>query len=164
MRLINGLVLSVLVASALCARPQAPADVKTERPVTEDDIAVLRQDVQVERTEIIVRNMNFTEERAKAFWPIYRDYAHGQQVIGNQRIALIKDYAMNHDSIDDAQAASFIERAVKLEQDGLDLKRKYVPLFTKAIGARETARFFQVDNRLNLLTNVQLASLLPIIK
>jgi len=164
MRLIHGLVLSVLVGSTLCAMCQAPADVKTERPVTEDDIAVLRQDVQVERAEIIVRNMNFTEGHSKAFWPIYRDYAHDQQVIGDQRIALIKDYAMNHDSIDDAQAESYIERALKLEQEGLDLKRKYVPRFTKAIGARQTAKFFQVDNRLNLLTNVQLASLLPIIK
>ena len=164
MRLINGLVLSVLVASTVCARCQAPADVKTERPMTEDDIAVLRQDVQVERTEIITRNMNFTETQAKAFWPIYREYAHEQQMIGNQRIALIKDYAMNHDSIDDVQAESLVERALKLEQEGLDLKKKYVPRFTKAMGARETAKFFQVDNRLNLLTNVQLASLLPIIK
>ena len=164
MRLINGLILSVLVASTLCAMCQAPSDLKTERPMTEDDISVLRQDVQVERIDIITRNMNFTEENSKAFWPIYRDYAHEQQVIGAQRIALIKDYAINHDSIDDAQAESFIERALKLEQEGLDLKKKYVPRFIKAIGARETAKFFQVDNRLNLLTNVQLASLLPIIK
>jgi hypothetical protein len=39
-----------------------------------------------------------------------------------------------------------------------------VPRFTKAIGAKQTAKFYQVDNRLNLLTNMQLAALLPIIK
>ena len=60
MRLISGLVLSVL-GSVLCAMCQVPADVKTERLVTDDDIAVLRQDVQIERTEIITRNINFTK-------------------------------------------------------------------------------------------------------
>jgi hypothetical protein len=33
-----------------------------------------------------------------------------------------------------------------------------------AIGAKQTAKFLQVDNRLTLLANVQLAALLPIIK
>ena len=148
----------------LSALGQAPADANSGRPVTDDDIAVLRQDVQTDKTEIITRNMNFTEEQAKAFWPVYRDYAHEQQVIGDQRVALIKDYAMNYDKIDDAQAASYISRALKYEDESLQLRKKYVEPFTKAIGARQTARFYQVDNRLTLLTNVQLAGLLPIIK
>ena len=148
----------------LSALGQAPADANTGRPVTDDDIAILRQDVQTDKTEIITRNMNFTEEQSKAFWPVYRDYAHEQQVIGDQRVALIKDYAMNYEKIDDAQAASYISRALKYEDESLQLRKKYVELFTKAIGARQTARFYQVDNRLTLLTNVQLAGLLPIIK
>jgi hypothetical protein len=164
MRLITGLVVSVLALGTLRALGQAPADANTGRPVTEDDIAVLRQDLNTETTEIITRNMKFTEEQAKAFWPVYRDYAHEQRVIGEQRIALINDYAANHDKIDDAQAESYIARALKLEEDSLNLRKSYVPRFTKAIGAKQTAKFFQVDNRLALLTNVQLAGLLPIIK
>jgi hypothetical protein len=164
MRFVKGLGVSVLAVGALRILGQAPADANIGRPVTEDDIAVLRPDVQVERTEIITRNMNFTEEQSKAFWPVYRDYAHDQQVIGGQRIALINEYATNHDKIDDVQAESYIARALKLEEDGLELRRMYLPRFKKAIGARETAKFYQVDNRLNLLTSVQLAALLPIIK
>jgi hypothetical protein len=34
----------------------------------------------------------------------------------------------------------------------------------KAIGAKQTAKFYQADNRLALLVNVQLAALLPVIK
>jgi hypothetical protein len=164
MRFITGLVVSVLALSAPGVVGQAPADANTGRPVTEEDLAVLHQDVHVERTEIVSRNMNLTEEEAKVFWPIYRDYAHDQHAIAEQRIALIRDYAVNHDKIDDEQAEAFIERALKLEEDGLELRRKYLPRFKNAIGAKQTMRFFQVDNRLNLLTNVQLAGLLPIIK
>jgi hypothetical protein len=164
MRIIKGLVVSVIALGTLRALCQAPADANIERAVTEDDIAVLHQDVDVERGEIITRNMNFSEEQAKEFWPVYRDYAHDQHAIGAQRIALINDYAMNHDKIDDAQAEMYIARALKLEEDGLELRKRYLPRFKKAIGAKQTARFYQVDNRLNLLTNVQLAGLLPMIK
>ena len=87
------------------------SDANTRRPVTDDDIAVLRQDVQADKTEIITRNMQFTEDQSKAFWPVYRNYAHDQQVIGDQRVALIKDYAANYDSMDDARAQSYIARA-----------------------------------------------------
>jgi hypothetical protein len=164
MQFIKGLVVSVLALGTLRALGQAPADANTGRPLTDDDIAVLRTDVHAEKTEIITRNMNFTEEQAKAFWPVYRDYAHEQQAIWDRRVALINDFVASHDTIDDAQADSFLARALKLEEDGLELRRKYLPRFRGAIGARETAKFFQVDNRLTLLTNVQLAGLLPIIK
>jgi hypothetical protein len=42
-------------------------------------------------------------------------YAHEQQKIGDQRLALIKDYAENYDKIDDTQVDSYIQRAVKFD-------------------------------------------------
>jgi hypothetical protein len=164
MKLFKGFALTILALGSLKALGQAPADANTDRPVTDDDIAVLRQDIQADKTEIITRNMQFTEEQSKAFWPVYRDYAHEQQAVGDQRVALIKDYAANYDKIDDAQALSYIARAQKFEEDSLNVRKKYVSKFEKAIGAKQTAKFYQVDNRLTLLMNVQLASLLPIIK
>jgi hypothetical protein len=157
------LVFSMGTLSAL-SQTTPPADASTDRPVTDDDIAVLRQDVQADKTEIITRSMNFTEEQSKVFWPLYRSYAHDQQVIGDQRVALIKDYAANYDTIDDSQAKSYIDRALKFEADSLTLRKQYMPKFEKAIGAKQAGKFYQVDNRLSLLVSVQLAALLPIIK
>jgi hypothetical protein len=164
MKVMKGLLMAALTLGSLNALAQAPADANTGRPVTDDDIAVLRQDVQADKTEIITRNMQFTEEQSKAFWPVYRNYAHEQQVIGDQRVSLLKDYAANYDHIDDIQAQSYITRALKFEEDGLKLRKSYVSKFEKVIGAKQTAKFYQVDSRLSLLVNVQLAALLPIIK
>ena len=158
------LLAGAMVLGSLSALAQAPADANTGRPLTDDDIAVLRQDVQADKTDIITRNMQFTEEQSKAFWPVYRDYAHEQQAIGDERVALIKDYAANYDHIDDTQAQSYIKRAFKFDDDTLKLRKSYESKFEKAIGAKQTAKFYQVDNRLSLLVNLQLASLLPIIK
>ena len=164
MKMLRELLTAVVMLGTLSGFAQTPADANTGRPVTDDDIAVLRQDVQADKTEIITRNMEFTDEQSKAFWPVYRNYAHDQQVIGDQRVALIKDYAANYDSMDDAKAQSYIARALKFDSDGLQLRKTYVAQFVKAIGAKQTAKFYQVDNRLSLLVNVQLAALLPIIK
>ncbi|HTF62088.1 MAG TPA: hypothetical protein VK638_05175, partial [Edaphobacter sp.] len=91
------LVFSVGTLSALSQAPPPP-DANTGRPITDDDIAVLRQYVQADKTEIITRSMTFTDDQSKAFWPLYRSYAHDQQVIGDQRVALIKDYVANYDT------------------------------------------------------------------
>jgi hypothetical protein len=164
MKVIKGLLMVTFVVGTMRVLAQAPADANTGRPVTDDDIAVLRQDVQADKTEIITRNMQFTEAQSAAFWPVYRSYAHDQQVIGDQRIALIKDYAANYDTMDDATAQSYIARALKFDSDNLQLRKSYVVKFVKVIGAKQTAKFYQVDNRLSLLVSVQLAALLPIIK
>ena len=156
--------LSALAQAPADANTQAPADADTGRPVTDDDIAVLRQDIQASKTDIITRSMGFTDEQSKAFWPVYREYANEQQKVGDQRVSLIKDYAANYDKIDDTQAKSYISRAFKYEDDILKLRKSYEPKFEKAIGAKQTAKFYQVDNRLSLLVNLQLANLLPIIK
>jgi len=158
------LAIMLLALGSITAGAQAPADANTGRPITDDDIAVLRQDIQADKTDIITRSMNFTPEQSTAFWPIYREYALEQQKIGDQRVALIKDYAANYDKIDDTQADSYITRFQKYEDDMMSLRKKYIGKFKKAIGGKQTAKFLQVDNRLTLLTNVQLAALIPIIK
>src|SRR5689334_2594753 len=155
---------SALAQAPAQAPAQPSADVDTGRPVPDDDIAVLRQDVQASKTDIITRSMGFTDEQSKAFWPVYREYANAQQKIGDQRVSLIKDYAANYDTIDDTKAKTYIARAFKFDDDMLKLRKSYESKFEKAIGAKQTAKFYQVDNRLNLLVNVQLANLLPIIK
>ena len=150
----------VFMNAALLAQ-QTSGQVK---PLTDDDIALLRADVQADKTDIITKTMQFNEAQSKAFWPLYREYANEQQKIGDQRVSLIKDYAAHYDTIDDTQADAFMTRLMKFDKDNYDLRAKYYPQFKKAVGAKQAAKFFQVDNRLNLLINLQLASLIPIIK
>jgi len=37
------------------------------------------------------------------------------------------------------------------------------PRFEKALGAKRAAKFYQVDNRLSMMINLQLASMVPLI-
>lgn len=108
--------------------------------------------------------MQFTDTESAAFWPIYRDYARDQQVIGDQKVQLIKDYAQNYDSLDDAKANEMVQRMASIENKTLSLRQDYWPKFMKALGAKRAAKFYQVDNRLSLIVTLQLTSAIPLIQ
>jgi hypothetical protein len=52
---------------------------------------------------------------------------------------------------------------LNIEAKTVNLRQEYWPKFEKALGAKRAAKFFQVDNRLSLLVNVQLTSDIPLV-
>ena len=136
----------------------------TNQSDTDTDIALLRSDVQAQKTDIIAHTMQFNETESKVFWPLYREYAHKQQVIGDQRVNLIKDYADQYNTIDNAKANELMGRLLKFDKDRTELRAEYYPKFRDAIGAKQAAKFFQVDNRLTLLVDLQIASAVPLVQ
>lgn len=130
----------------------------------DSDIALLRSDVQAQKTNVITHTMQFTDAQSQAFWPLYREYANKQQAIGDQRVSIIKDYADSYETLDDAKADELEGRMIKYEEARTKLKAEYYPKFKKAIGAKQAAKFLQVDNRLNLLVDLQITSAIPIIQ
>ena len=99
-----------------------------------------------------------------AFWPVYRDYARDQQKVGDERVQLIKDYAQRYDAMDDAAARNLVQKQLNIDAKLANLRQEYWPKFEKALGAKRAAKFFQVDNRLSLLVNLQLASEIPMLR
>ncbi len=138
------------------------ASVQT-KPITDTDIQLLRSDVQADKNQIISHTMEFTDTESAAFWPIYRDYAHDQQVIADERVQVIKDYAKNYDALDEAKSKDMTQRSLNIDAKFLNLRQEYWPKFEKALGAKRAAKFYQVDNRLTLLINMQLASEIPLV-
>ena len=156
-----GLVLTTFLMCAAAGIAQtAPAHYN---PLTDDDIRLLRQDVQSAKTVIIRHTMLFSESEDKAFWPVYNEYAEAQHGIADKRIGVIADYAKNYDTLTDKDASSLSERMLQVEDDTQALRKKYLPKFEAAIGPKRAAKFYQVDNRLTMIINIQLASEIPLI-
>ncbi len=154
--------LCILCAMFIPAALAQTVDVKAQ-PLTDTDIQLLRSNLQADKNEVIAHTMRFTETESTAFWPLYRDYSHDQQVIGDARVQLIKDYAKNYDSMDDAKAKDMAQRLLDIDAKLTKLREDYWPKFEKALGAKRAAKFYQVDSRLSLMINLQLASEIPLI-
>jgi hypothetical protein len=158
----SGLLLSNV---AICAQdPQgAPAASAQSQASLDQDIQLLRGDIRSQKKEIVAANMSLTPDEATKFWPIYDQYTAEVAKIGDSRVALIKEYASSYDTTTDAQANDFMKRAAAIDQQVNDTRSKYVPIFEKVISAKKTALWFQIDRRLDLLINLQLAANIPVV-
>ena len=160
---IRGLVLATAFLGAVSCFAQDMA-VVTVRPLTDDDIKLMRQDVQSMKDGIIKDTMQFTDAEGTAFWPVYKLYATEQHAINDKRLAIITDYAKKYDTLSDTDAKSLTQRMFQVEDDTQALRKKYFPKFEAAIGGKRAAMFYQVDNRLTLIINMQLASVIPLVQ
>jgi hypothetical protein len=160
---------TVWVATTVVSAQQAapsPASGKnmTEEQVTDANIQLMRQDIRSERKKVVAANLPLTEAEAVKFWPVYDRYIAETIKVNDVRFALLKDYAKNYDATSEQQADSFIKRWLAFDQDNTQLRLKYVPEFEKVISHKKTAMFFQIDRRVSMMIELQLASQVPLVK
>jgi hypothetical protein len=151
---------TLLKGGVLLAQAQATA----QAGVTDKDIQLLRQDVRSQKKQIVAANMQLTDAEAEKFWPVYDQYTAEVRKLGDTRVALIKQYAQNYDTLTDAQANDLMQKWGGLEESVAQLRLKYIPNFEKVVSAKKTALFFQIDRRLSLIIDLQLASAIPLVQ
>jgi Spy/CpxP family protein refolding chaperone len=131
--------------------------------ISDQDIEMLRQDLRAQRKQITAQNMTLTADQATKFWPIFDQYRQEAIKPNDERWALIKEYAANYNNMTDAQAQDYMKRSTAIDQQLLALRMKYVPMFEKVISSRQTALWYQIDRRIDLLINLQLSAAIPMV-
>jgi hypothetical protein len=127
------------------------------RTTPDQDIELLKKDLRSQKKQIVAANMQLTDTEAEKFWPIYDRYAADLAAIYDTKMALVGEYLDNYTTMNGDEAESYLRRRAALEEDVMQLRLKYVPAFRKVLSGRQTALFFQIEWRLDLLINLQLA-------
>ncbi len=125
---------------------------------------VVRADMRAKHAELISKVMVLSEKEAQAFWPVYRDYERDLIKLTDERLALIKDYAANYENMSEEKANELAERSLDWQAGRVKLMRQYYKKFSKALTPKTAAKFFQVENQLWLIMDLQIASELPLVK
>ena len=133
------------------------------RAASDQDIQMLREDIRSQRKQITAANMTLTADQATRFWPIYDQYIQETIKVNDDRWAMIKDYAANYNALTDQLAQDYMKRSAAIDQQLTELRTKYVPTFQTVVSAKKTAQWYQIDRRLDLLINLQLAALIPVV-
>ncbi len=123
---------------------------------------LLRSDVRAQKVAILTEVMGFTEAEDAKFWPIYREYDGEMAKLGDQRMALITDYANEYATLTDAAADRLASRALALEAQRQALRGKCYEKVKAALSPRTAMRFLQVEHQLQLLIDLQIAAALPV--
>jgi hypothetical protein len=132
--------------------------------VTDQDVQLLRKDLRSQRKQLIAANLPLTDAEAVKFWPVYDQYQAEITKIGDTRFGLIKEYATNYNTLTDTQADDLITRMIGVDESLVQLRQKYIPIVEKVLPGKKTAMFFQMDRRVALMIDLQLASMIPIVQ
>lgn len=126
------------------------------------DLAVTRQQIQTDRQAIVAQNLPLTEAQAAAFWPVYAQYRAQVTKLNDQRQTILTNPTAA-DTISDKELADAVTKWFKVDQDYAKLQASYVSKFVAVIGAKGTLRFYQIENRLDLIVKASMASSIPLV-
>jgi hypothetical protein len=156
MRMLCAAVLFSLVAFCNLSIAQNSA------PSVDSYIESIRADTRADKVAIITEAMQFNDQDSKIFWPVYRKYEADLMKVNDQRVALIKSYADKFTTMSDADAKAMIAQSLDFESSRTDVKKKCAKELQKAgLSSLTVAKFIQLEHRLDLLIDVEIASELP---
>jgi hypothetical protein len=156
-------VLSMPTQAAPSGQASAASSKDNEASI-DKSVALLRQDLRSGRKQAIAASLQLTDAEATKFWPVYDQYSAELSKLGDQRYALIKEYANGFGTVTDNQALSLIKRSLSLDEQLVQLRSKYVPIVNRVLPGTKTATFFQIDRYLNSLIDIQVAGEIPVVQ
>jgi len=128
----------------------------------QDMIEVARSVVAADRKAVVVAAMELTEKEATSFWPLYDEYRNEMGKITDDRIKLVRDYAKLYPTVPDEQAKQMLDTYTRLQRKQVDKRAAYLKRFAKILPPAKALRFAQVETRLDLLYQLQLAAAVPL--
>lgn len=154
------------LASAILAfaAPQQPSAAANQEANLKAYVDLLRKDVKKEKVAIITELMELGPEDSAKFWPVYNEYDKALTALADERIALIRYYSENYQAMTDEAATKLANGVFDLEAKRNNLKRQYFEKMSKALNAKLAARFLQIENQLEKIIDLQIASRLPVIE
>jgi hypothetical protein len=130
----------------------------------DDGVKLFRKNLSSLKKQIIAANGELTDEQAQQFWPIYDRDTSEMAIILDEKVELIGEYLYNHDDLTDEQADGYLPGRAGVEESLMQVRLKYLPVFRKVLSGKATALFFQLDWRMDLMTDLQLSSQVPAVE
>jgi hypothetical protein len=159
-----------LLVSLLIALPSASlgaADAKHTQPTGEArqaELDILRDTIRANKRAFVAVNLRLTDDEAGRFWPIYDRYDGELRTINDRVVKLLDEYSSSFPNLSDDRAAALIGDYLGAEADRAQLRRTYLPEFSKALPGRKVARFYQLENKMEAVLRYDLASRIPVVE
>ena len=161
-KLLNGVLVAGLALVALA--PVQAQETQSTQAKVQKEMATDRAQLQSDRQAIVAENLPLTEDQAKVFWPLYREYRNEMQKLGDRSLALIVDYAKSFESMTDEQATKLIDDYLSIEKDMVKVRSDWAPKFRKILPATAVLRFYQIENKIDAILKFDAADQVPLVQ
>ena len=156
-------IFALVMSGTLFAQDQSQTQEQQE-PQTRAAVEITRADIQSDRQALVASNLPLTDDQAKVFWPLYRQYREEMQTVGDRLVNLVENYGQNYESLTDEQAAQMMKDYLRMQKDSIAIKDKYMSRFGKILPAKTVMRFYQIENKMDTIIMLAVASQVPLAK
>ncbi|MBW2450980.1 MAG: hypothetical protein JRF07_01350 [Deltaproteobacteria bacterium] len=128
-----------------------------------DDTAELRKKIMMDQKKLIIMdNMEFTEEEAQAFWPVFDKHQESLFQVNQRGAKLILAYASVYQSMTDEQATQLIDEYFDIQDDRLMVMKKMMLDVEKVLPGKKAFRYMQIEAKLAAIGRYELAKEIPL--
>lgn len=126
----------------------------------------MRKELSAGKSQIYHEVMSPTVQEAAAFWPIYGEYEEQRLDLGDRRLEILKRFsqAYNAGKLDAAKSASIAAEFLKLQEEWLDLLKKYHAIIAKEVSPLQAGQFLQIEHRLATVIDLLVAAEMPLLR
>ena len=125
--------------------------------------SVIAANYRAEKKAIINLAVQLTDEEAKEFWPLYKEYNEKMEAINQELIDLVNENAEKLDHLTDDEAEDIWKEKISHDKDILKLEQKYFKKMLRVMPAGKVVRYFQAENKIKSLMDAQMAVEVPLI-
>jgi hypothetical protein len=136
---------------------------KGNAQTVDDQIQVARDALKADRKATVEATVQFTEDEAKAFWPLYEQYRAEMDKPGDALVKLVKEYGQLYPDVPDDRARAMLKELGDLEKRRVETRNSYLKKIERVMSPAKTLRFAQVEARLDLVLRLQLAASIPLV-
>lgn len=128
-----------------------------------EDIDVLQSVYGKSKGDLVKEYMNLSDTQSQAFSKVYDAYETERKTLGQAKIQLINDYAVNYDTLTDEKADELAKGTLKNNLGYEKLYSKTYGQAKKAIGAINAAKFIQLEVYLQAIIRAETLESIPFI-
>jgi len=115
-----------------------------------------------EKKAIVLSNMVLQGETKQKFGTLYDEYQKKLMMHRMFELNLISNYASNYTNMTDETSDQLISEWITVEKTAIILKEEYMAKFKEVMPSADVIRYFQIENRLQLLREVERSKLIPL--
>mgnify|MGYP001824249886 FL=1 len=130
----------------------------------DSSIRLTRSAVQAERKALIATNLGLTEEQRAVFWPLYAEYRKAIDEIADDKVEFFERFFASYETLTDEEALALLDESFKLKARYLEVQKTHAAKMREALPGKTVARFFQIENKMDVIVDYEISGEFPLIK
>lgn len=127
----------------------------------QDEIELMQSIFGMEKKALVAEFIKLDDAKSVTFWDLYDKYEVERKALGQNRIALLMDYAEHYDALDDGKTDELMKNIITQRKNIDNLIDKYYKQLKKKVGSLEAAQFYQIEGYILSMIRVDILENIP---